>query len=86
MVDPKDGTESIVMIMSGVRVDDISDEVGEGVKVVDISDNVEEQVKVDDILDDVEEGIKVDDILDDVEEWVEDGSEVGNRYVVVFGN
>ena len=65
MVDPKDGTESIVMIMSGVRVDDISDDVEEG-------------VKVDDIWDDVEEGVKVDDISVD-EEGVEIGSELGDR-------
>ena len=45
MVDPKDGTESIVMIKSGVRVDDISDDVEGRVKVDDISDDVEDGVE-----------------------------------------
>ena len=49
MVDSKDDPESIVMIMSGVRVDDISDDVEERFKVDDTSDDVEEGVKVDDI-------------------------------------
>ena len=64
MVDSKDDPESIVMIMSGVRVDDISDDVEERFKVDDTSDDVEEGVKVsdNDISDDVEERAKVDDI------------------------
>ena len=41
MVDPDDETDSVVIIISGVRVDDISDDMEDGVRVDDISDDVE---------------------------------------------